>query len=82
MKPTTPTTPEQEWQMAMQAAPARLAYRLTEGAKLIGVSRTQGYKLMASGELRTFKSGKARLVTHEALMDYLQKAEGKKRKAA
>lgn len=53
-----------------------LAYRLTEAVRLIGVSRSQGYKLMEAGTLRTFKSGRARLVSHQALQEYLEMAEG------
>ena len=60
----------------MQAQATALAYRLTEAGKLIGVSRSQLYVMIAAGTLRTFKSGKARLVTHRALEDFLEKAEG------
>lgn len=53
-----------------------LAYRLSEAVKLIGVSRSQAYKLIEAGTLRTFKSGRARLVSHRALQDFLDQAEG------
>lgn len=53
----------------------RLRYPIEEGLDLIGVSRSQGYKLIAAGELPTTKEGKRRYVTHAALEAYVEKKQ-------
>jgi excisionase family DNA binding protein len=40
----------------------RLAYRIDEAAKIIGVSRTTLYKLIAEGKLKTIRIGSDRRV--------------------
>lgn len=53
----------------------RLAYPIEEAFNLIGVSRTRGYQLINAGTLRTYKVGKRRLCSHEALVECQQTLE-------
>lgn len=67
--------------------PRRDAYQPAEVAKLLGnVSERYVWKLISTGELRSFKSGvRIRLVAHEDLMAYidaLREDELKAREAA
>jgi excisionase family DNA binding protein len=48
-----------------------LAFSVEEAARLIGVSRATVYVLISTGELRTIKIRKRRLVPREALLDLL-----------
>jgi excisionase family DNA binding protein len=45
----------------------RLAYSLNESAHAIGLSRRMLYQLIDSGELRTIKLGRRRLVPRDEL---------------
>jgi excisionase family DNA binding protein len=45
----------------------KLAYRVEDAAKSIGVSRATVYRLIASGKLKTVKIGRIRLVSARAL---------------
>lgn len=47
----------------------KLAYPIEEAFALIGVSRTRGYQLINSGQLKSYKDGKRRLCSHSALVD-------------
>ncbi len=58
----------------------RIAYPIEEGFDLIGVSRTRGYQAMATGELKTFKIGRRRMASRQALEEYVAAAEAKSRK--
>ncbi|MBK9656911.1 MAG: helix-turn-helix domain-containing protein [Rhodanobacteraceae bacterium] len=62
----------------------RLAIPLTEGARLIGVGLSYCYELMQAGKLKTFKIGRRRMVTRQALQSYIdaQQAEASRRKVA
>jgi len=62
----------------------QLAVPLTKGAKLIGVGLSYCYELMKSGELRTFKIGRRRMVTRQCLQEFIDKqqaAAGRKKAA-
>ncbi|QDP95084.1 helix-turn-helix domain-containing protein [Microlunatus elymi] len=48
-----------------------LAYRVEEAADAVGVSKSQIYELIRSGQLRTVKLGRRRLVPVQALADYI-----------
>ena len=48
--------------------PVKLAYPIEEAINLIGVSRTRGYQLINTGQLKSYKDGKRRLVSHAALV--------------
>ena len=57
------------------AADPRLAVSPTEAARLAGIGRTTLYEALSSGALRSLKIGKRRLITIEALKDWLTMAE-------
>ena len=57
------------------ATTERLAVSPGEAARLAGVGRTTLYEAIGSGELRSLKIGKRRLITVEALRDWLAAAE-------
>lgn len=54
---------------------ARLAVSPAEAARLAGIGRTTLYEALGSGALRSLKIGKRRLITIEALKDWLAAAE-------
>jgi hypothetical protein len=60
----------------------KVAYPVTEGFDLIGLTRTAGYAAIASGELKTYKAGRRRFVTHKALVDYTERKQRESAKAA
>jgi len=49
----------------------RLAYRVSEVATLVGLSRSKTYLLIASGELPSVKIGGSRRVPADALRQWL-----------
>lgn len=64
-------------------ADGHLSYSLTDGARLIGVSRSTAYQLAKAGELETFKLGDRRLVTRRSLVALMNRkaAEAKRQRA-
>lgn len=58
----------------------RIAYPIGEGLAIVGIGRTRGYGLIATGDLETFKCGKRRMVTRRALEDCIERLEAKSRK--
>jgi excisionase family DNA binding protein len=57
-----------------QAAPqalTRLAYSPSEGAQVLGLSRSKLYQLIASGDLNVVKVGSRTLVLHSELTRFL-----------
>lgn len=54
---------------------ARQGYPVPEAAQQIGVSRALAFKLIASGRLRSFRVGRRRLVSAEAIRDFIHAAE-------
>lgn len=53
----------------------RQGYPVPEAAQQIGVSRDKTFQLIASGELRSFRVGRRRLVSAEAIRDFIHQAE-------
>lgn len=53
----------------------RLAVSPAEAARLAGIGRTTLYEALGSGALRSLKIGKRRLITIEALKEWLAAAE-------
>lgn len=51
-------------------------YRVDEAADAMRLSRTAIYELIRSGQLRTVKLGRRRLVPVEALTEYVSTAMG------
>jgi excisionase family DNA binding protein len=56
-------------------ADARMAYRPNEAARVTGLSRDTIFKSIANGSLRSLKVGTARLITAEALREFLARHE-------
>jgi excisionase family DNA binding protein len=50
----------------------RLLYRVTEVAVFLDVSRSKVYELLASGDLRSVKIDRTRLVRGSDLRDYVE----------
>ena len=49
----------------------KISFRPDEAAQVTGIRRTKIYELIASGQLRSVKIGKARLIPREALEELL-----------
>lgn len=50
----------------------QLAYRVRDAARQLGVSERQAWRLVAEGELESFKFGRSRRITHEALVAFVR----------
>lgn len=50
-------------------------FSVEETAKILGISRGLLYKIIYSGELKSFKVGSRRLITKAALNEYISSAE-------
>jgi len=53
----------------------RLSFTMEEAAAATGFTRSRLYQAMATGELRTIKAGRQRLVSRGALEEYVAKLE-------
>jgi excisionase family DNA binding protein len=54
---------------------AAMAYGVNDAATLLGVSRWTLYELIRRGEIRSFKVAGRRLVSVQAIVDYIADAE-------
>ena len=54
-----------------------LAYTVDRALEIVPVSRTRLYAAIGTGELRTFKDGRRRLISAEALEDFVLLLESK-----
>jgi len=55
----------------------KLMYRPAEAAQIVSQGRTKLYEALASGELRSVKVGRSRLIPADALVEYANRlAEG------
>jgi len=59
-------------QRASRSALTRLAYSPSEGAQVIGISRSKMYELIAAGDLKVTKLGSRTLVLHSELVRFLR----------
>lgn len=50
----------------------RLAFRPNEAARVTGLGRDMIFRAIRDGKLRSLKVGKARLITMDALKDFLE----------
>lgn len=55
--------------------PVRWVYGVDEAAALLSISRGKLYMMMGAKEIRSFKSGKRRLISAEALKAWLSHAQ-------
>ncbi len=56
-------------------APDRLSYTVDEALQTTGMQRTRFYAAIAAGELRTFKHGRRRFVSVDALREWIARLE-------
>lgn len=53
----------------------KLSMPLVTGVKLVGIGLSHAYKAMRSGELKTFKVGRRRMVTRAALQEFIDRQQ-------
>ncbi len=53
-------------------ATEKLSYTVGQAVDLTGASRTRIYEAIAAGQLKTFKLGRRRLMTRDALESWIQ----------
>ncbi|WP_426386933.1 helix-turn-helix domain-containing protein [Sphingobium sp. R-21] len=56
--------------------PEPICVRVNEAARMIGVGRTKLYELIAAGEVKTVKLGKATRITTASLHDLVRRQRG------
>ncbi len=68
-------TPHSFSNLELNSSQSRLAYGVLDAAKQLGISRSKVYDLIGSGELQDIKVGSRTLITHQALIRFLQVKE-------
>jgi len=58
-------------QRTSHSALTRLAYSPSEGAQVLGISRSKIYELIAAGDLKVIKLGSRTLILHLELVRFL-----------
>jgi excisionase family DNA binding protein len=58
-------------QRTSHSALTRLAYSPSEGAQVLGISRSKIYELIAAGDLKVIKLGSRTLILHSELVRFL-----------
>jgi excisionase family DNA binding protein len=58
-------------QRASHSALTRLAYSPSEGAQVLGISRSKIYELITAGDLKVIKLGSRTLILHSELVRFL-----------
>ena len=58
-----------------EPAPLRVGYSIEEVTAALGISRAHLYNLLADGRLRSFKLGRRRLISPQALHELVARAE-------
>jgi excisionase family DNA binding protein len=53
----------------------RLAYSISEALAATGMSRNKIYQAIGRGELRSFKNGRRRMISVDALREYIRTRE-------
>lgn len=53
----------------------RLAYSVDDVVRLLGTNRSAIYKAISSGQLRSFKIGRRRLISRRAIKEYIRTLE-------
>lgn len=62
--------------MTPHRSPEPICVRVNEAARMIGVGRTKLYELIAAGEVKTVKLGKATRITTASLQDLVRRRGG------
>jgi excisionase family DNA binding protein len=60
-------------QMAEQTLPAKLLYEVREVAGMLSLGRSKLYSLILSGELRSVKVGRRRLIPPAAIREFVER---------
>jgi excisionase family DNA binding protein len=70
-------------QKASNFAPTRLAYSPSEGAQVLGISRSKIYELISAHDLEVIKLGSRTLVLHSELVRFVRSlgARGRRRRS-
>lgn len=53
----------------------RISYNIEEAIGVTGLNRTALFKAIRNGSLKTFKTGRRRMVSRKALEEYISKME-------
>lgn len=53
----------------------QLAVPLTKGAKMLGIGLSHCYELMKTKELKTFTIGRRRMITRQAIQDFIDRKQ-------
>lgn len=53
----------------------KLSYSVEEAVTQTGLTRSRIFQSISRGDLKSFKAGRQRLVSHKALQDYIAKLE-------
>jgi excisionase family DNA binding protein len=61
---------------AQRPHPERMAYRVSEAAEVLAISRSRFYELVAEGRIRVLKEGARTLVRRIELERYLDALDG------
>ena len=56
-------------------ARSQIAYSVEEGGRVLGLGRSKTYELVLAGEIKSFLVGRRRLVSREALLDWVRRQE-------
>lgn len=57
------------------SSPAQLMYRVPEAASTLRISRSALYELIRSRQIRSVTVGRTRLISHNALTEYIDNLE-------
>ena len=62
--------------------PSRLSYSIPQAMEELNLSRSRLYQEISTGRLRTYTIGRRRLISHDALKDYIRDREAEARVTA
>jgi excisionase family DNA binding protein len=62
--------------------PPPIAYTVAGAARHLAVTDRQVYRLIERGEIRSYKSGRSRRITHAALLEYVSQCEAETNQSA
>ena len=54
----------------------KLLYTVDDALRLVPISRTSLYKAIANGDIESYKMGRLRVFTEQALIDFVGKTTG------
>ena len=59
-----------------------IAYRPEEAVEVFPISRTVLYERLASGDIQSFRIGRARLIPRQSLLDFMERQLADEREVA